>query len=614
MGNLDIRQSQLVMSSGVGGIIDFPQDSLMLVGLDFWPYITFHRREELKDHYQIKDARLQRWLAQKLRRPIDFFLKPIEAPSTGQVTHEHSYLFQSMPFIRFPTWYWCPRCHLLHQLGLNTPVGDQALYCEGVHSRGKLPPCCTLTGKGPRKGKVRLLPSRFVVACEAGHIDDFPYVTLIPHAPGCEAASGDIFLSSTGGLGLSGLRLSCAGCGAYRFMSNALAGDSLAEALGHCCSARRPWLPNAQYAPPCGKSPRLAQRGSVNLYAAKYDSAIYIPDKARYIQEKLTNPNLQEDLNEAYDPKTDTFDPGLLRSLVRRTHIPEEEIQKFLKTHRPEEPTPPNLQDFLYEEYAAFLKPLPNQDRDDFDPLDENIKSYSEAFGRYFDRVVLLKKLRETRVFTGFTRLGQDLEEPPISVKTVNWLPGIEVRGEGIFLRLRAERLEKWEAGLPKEAWQRIHNLHPSGFAPVFRYVMIHTLAHLLIRQLSFDCGYSSTALRERLYVGQGDGWNMHGLLIYTASGDSEGTMGGLVRQGRPGKLEPSLQTALAIAEVCSNDPLCMESNGQGYQNRNLAACHACALIPETACEAQNQYLDRRLLIGDPVHRKSGFFNVSGAD
>jgi hypothetical protein len=100
----------------------------------------------------------------------------------------------------------------------------------------------------------------------------------------------------------------------------------------------------------------------------------------------------------------------------------------------------------------------------------------------------------------------------------------------------------------------------------------------------------------------------MAGILIYTAAGDSEGTLGGLVRMGEPGRLEGVLENALAHAAWCSSDPVCIESKGQGPGSCNLAACHGCALLPETACEEYNRFLDRALVVGGLGKSELGFF------
>ena len=139
------------------------------------------------------------------------------------------------------------------------------------------------------------------------------------------------------------------------------------------------------------------------------------------------------------------------------------------------------------------------------------------------------------------------------------------------------------------------------------KQMLIHTFSHLLINELVYECGYGSASLRERLYCADGSN-PMSGLLIYTAAGDSEGSMGGLVEMGKPGKLENVIAKALERASWCSSDPLCIESSGQGPDNCNLAACHSCALIPETSCEEQNRLLDRGVVLGTILNSKSGFF------
>jgi uncharacterized protein DUF1998 len=142
------------------------------------------------------------------------------------------------------------------------------------------------------------------------------------------------------------------------------------------------------------------------------------------------------------------------------------------------------------------------------------------------------------------------------------------------------------------------------------RYLLVHTFAHILINQLVFECGYSAASLRERLYVSADPAAPMAGLLVYTAAGDSEGTLGGLVRLGQPERLGPVVRRALSRASWCSADPVCSEHlGGQGSKLANLAACHACVLLPETSCETINQGLDRALVVGTPAARGRGFMS-----
>jgi hypothetical protein len=200
----------------------------------------------------------------------------------------------------------------------------------------------------------------------------------------------------------------------------------------------------------------------------------------------------------------------------------------------------------------------------------------------------------------------------------IDWLPAVVVRGEGIFLEFRPGAIEKWltqasaagRIGLLAAAYNRRRaqrGQSPRHITP--KFIMMHTLAHVLITQLSFECGYGSSSLRERIYCEMEDASKaMNGVLIYTASGDSEGTMGGLVRQGEVGRFERTLLAGLRRAQWCSSDPVCIESTGQGVDNANLAACHGCALLPETSCEEGNRLLDRAMIVGSALDPRLGFF------
>ena len=90
-------------------------------------------------------------------------------------------------------------------------------------------------------------------------------------------------------------------------------------------------------------------------------------------------------------------------------------------------------------------------------------------------------------------------------------------------------------------------------------------------------------------------------LVIYTASADSQGSLGGLVRTIKPNFFEKLFANAIENSYICFNDPICIESKGQGHSGLCLAACHACAMVPDLACETlpKNIFLDRNMLIGD---------------
>ncbi len=237
------------------------------------------------------------------------------------------------------------------------------------------------------------------------------------------------------------------------------------------------------------------------------------------------------------------------------------------------------------------------------------------ALERCVADVVLVHRLREVRVLRGFRRydLSANLVDVDLGPRgRERWLPAVESFGEGIFLTLDDLALSAWEADDAVTARTRVlearrrESLIGSRFSEATpRLIMLHTLAHLLMRQLAFTSGYSAASLRERVYSGSGPGSEV-GLLIYTAAGDAEGTLGGLVRQGEQPRLAETLLGSLEEAGWCSGDPVCRESAGQGLGSLNLAGCHGCCLVAETSCERSNVLLDRVLVVGD--ERTPGFF------
>lgn len=194
--------------------------------------------------------------------------------------------------------------------------------------------------------------------------------------------------------------------------------------------------------------------------------------------------------------------------------------------------------------------------------------------------------------------LGPDRRRKPV-------YPAIEMFGEGIFLRFDEERMQQWEQVPEVRSRAEVLVKRRSEMLwahrldiPEPRFIALHTLAHLLMRRLAFDSGYSSASLQERIYANSGRPDPTAGILIYTAAGDAQGTLGGLARLGTPDKLVPLLIAALDEADVCSNDPVCIESDRQGSSSLNLSACHGCALVSETSCECGNRLLDRQLVLG----------------
>ena len=269
------------------------------------------------------------------------------------------------------------------------------------------------------------------------------------------------------------------------------------------------------------------------------------------------------------------------------------------------------------QEYEALVRGKPETSKDQ-DFVCETAAAVSGAVSGWFEQVMLVKRLREVRVLESFSRIAPPTSapvaaRPPIYDARPNWLPGVEVIGEGVFFRLATHRLLSWQNqedvarrvdGVNRNYRRRFGNLSPDRVITP-RLVLIHSLAHALINEWSLDSGYPAASLGERLYVSK----DMAGLLIYTASSDSAGSLGGVVAQAQPHRLETTLMRGLLRASWCSADPVCIESDAAGVDALNLAACHACLLLPEVSCEERNVFLDRGLLVGTPRGPRSGYFS-----
>jgi hypothetical protein len=252
----------------------------------------------------------------------------------------------------------------------------------------------------------------------------------------------------------------------------------------------------------------------------------------------------------------------------------------------------------------------------------------------HLEKITLLDKLNELNVYRGFTRIRPIVSEdlifetdkdkiPSTKLKeeylricdarkypiVTNELPCSEVKGEGIFLKFDDKTLQDWEKS--NSVQERFNKMKENlkNYYDTFniedglnginaRYVFLHTLSHIILQQLSLDSGYSLSSLSEIIYCNNSsDDFNMNGILIYTSSSDTEGTLGGLVEKGVPSVLAEIVSKGIDNAKWCSSDPLCISSKGQGFMSTNMAACYSCVMVPETCCENINKFLDRKLVL-----------------
>ena len=606
-----MRRGQLITPFGVGALVDFRGDeSLMAAGLDEWPYAN----DECPRDWHVIEERLQ------ARLNVTHFRLPPDYREPGR---DIQFPNQHIPFVRFPRWHYCPRRGAMEQL----PLFGSRMKCPcrpGLDCE-KIPP----------KRRPWLIPSRFVAICPKGHIEDFPFMEWVHRDGDWDQSHKLRLLPGRSSAALTGIKVQC-DCGKAESMTGTFNFDSetggALHRIGYDCSGGTPWFGKEDKRGQCGEYLRIVQRGASNVYFPRIVSSIHLPlwgeDNSRIINKILDNSRHWSRLVAA-------LDDGKFIQAVRCEMIADffqvnpEELRKAAQKKLDGEVAEGRTENiseekFRRQEYEALRSGRGGNTTDlmvevrDPGPYGPNLASFLR-------KVCLVKKLRETRVLVGFSRLlpVEDPESPSLRSLSENadlhWLPAIVVHGEGIFFEFSTHRLRVWtensrvkaRVALLKKGYNR--RRYERGLNEVdvtAKNVLLHTFAHILIGQLSFDCGYGSASLRERIYCESNDpDQPMQGVLIYTASGDSEGTLGGLVRQGEPNEMGTVIERAILRAKWCSSDPVCIESPGQGSDNANLAACHGCALLPETSCETGNRFLDRALIVGTPSEPDIGFFS-----
>ncbi|MEV5730520.1 MULTISPECIES: DUF1998 domain-containing protein [Streptomyces] len=588
-----VRRAQAITTYGVGSLVAVDHESFIVSGLD-----EADRSWSDREAPRIHERRLERLLG------VDHFRLP---PASDDDSND------GLRVRRFPLMHSCPECNELQRHRDFTPPPGRSV-------------CGTC--------EVDLVPSRFVVACEAGHLDEFPYWQWVHRSTDRGSAAsgkcgGKLRMRTSGRT--SSLRSILVSCTCGKVPEVSMEGSfrrSALKDLGLTCRGTRPWLGTSVPAGGCGRPLRTLQRGSSSVWQPVLKSALSIPPWSSGRADPLAGH--WEKLRKYDDPARveayldAVFDEPWPLSL--------DEVMTLLDAEREEEAegdAAPSfdhryraLRNKEYERLRAGNDESQHSREEEFvceSPLGD--QSVLDPLG--VTGPMLVKKLREVRALKAFTRLVDaesttDAKEMPLSEKPLRWLPAMEVRGEGVFLRLSEERLGIWEKAPAVAARaERIRTAHqrvleqraddPSRavLSPATpRMVLLHTLAHVLVNEWSLESGYPAASLRERLYAAD----DMAGVLVYTATSDSAGSLGGLVAQGEPELLDRTVRSAMRRAEWCSADPLCMEAETSGTSGTNLAACHACVMLPETSCEHNNIILDRGLLVGTPDNPDLGFF------
>ena len=598
----ELRRSQMIGTYGPGAVADFPRLSGIMSGLDSWAVSM------LPDSAKIHEKNLESMLGK------EYFVQI--SPD------EHFDNEFGMPVYRFPDMYYCPECHKLdHYRKLRRVNTSNSQYNSDLVCSF----CFQKTGKN-----IKLVPSRFVVACENGHLDDFPYEWWVHRKKGrCE--NPRLFLNYEGATGgLDSIRISCE-CGASESMAGCMSKDAL-KALN--CHGKMPWLgftDNGWYREPetCHAALRTMQRGANNVYYPVTQGALTIPPWSSRIQRIISNhSSILDDIMSDDEDDVDFLERRLQKHFEKyksQYKCSYDSFRREIQRAYSDNTTAVTSESLQMDEYMAFC----NDDIDEDFFKTESIEIPTEI-EEYFDIIKVVKRLREVRVLRGFRRIVPSYEQSeetraekglydreftPISRQPLQWLPGLELYGEGIFLKLNENKLSEWEIKNKERYKELASRAAPMPWvgknmfsADNVRYILLHTLSHLLIKQLTAQCGYTSASLTEKIYSTiNGSDVSMCGILIYTSATDTDGSLGGLSRQGEGKRIKNTLFAALEEASWCSNDPICISSKSQGYKSLNYAACHACCLLPETCCENSNCLLDRASIVGTPENRELGF-------
>lgn len=590
---LRVRQAQTIVPFGVGAILETRGESFVAADISHWPSESpWLDAPGLAERLKVTGFRTLPPATN------DFF----DSPERG-----------GAPCVRFPSWLFCAACRRMKRWNVADEQPGTAPLCPG---------CPT-----PQI----LVPMRFVQVCSAGHMDDVDWWWWAHSRSGsstCERSRHRLsFLVDRSSTGLEALSIACRACESERNLF-----QLLDRGRGRC-TGRHPWQ-NLDQATDCGEKARIVQRNAGNVYYPATISALDIPfpvgSKSSEIHPQVAS-RIREDA--LWPGLCRLQDPARVEAVIQmicdaNEGVTPADVASLLRLETGEKtsltPADPSTSgspatDLSWEEWSALNTPTAvNQHNFAIRPAHLPAHSrLSEAEGllwRRFERVVIADRLREVRSLRGFHRV-QPTPQNMVRVDSTgqrSWLPAVEIFGEGVFLSFSEQEISLWEShigvrervrSLEKDldvAFQKDRLTGVVGDRLLPRMPLLHTFAHLLIRQLSFESGYGISSLRERVYARPGESEHQAGILIYTAAGDAEGTLGGLAQQGSADRLAETLLRLLETGAWCSTDPLCAEHGARGFANLNRAACHACALLPETSCETGNTLLDRVLLIGGP--------------
>ncbi len=600
----ELRLSQVLTTYGPGAMVDLPTRSVIIGGLNHWH----------GDRKSIDEERLANRVAEVLGVPeVTLYSPPIQsqdATATGA----------GITSFTFPGWFvaqvdelWKDRSGRAYRTRPLLPWGqlvEKGKYLD--RDRKKQP----------------VVPVRFVQACIHGHISDISWSWFV-HADRPGSCRGQLWLDEGGsGSDFSDIYVRCDACAARRPLSQAMALNALGQ-----CRGERPWLgPKASELCVSVKDKpapnRLLVRTASNAYFSQTLSVISIPDANQKVRDGVSR--IWEDFLQYAESKDEVAKERRKQKVTNALHgLTDEQVWAEIQRRKKggSDLGRKSIKQVEMETLLSSPETIGEDKPDErFYARTRKLQNPSKLLAERIERVVLIHRLREVIAQVGFTRfessmpdINGDLElgvsRAALGLET-NWVPAIENKGEGVFIAFKSSAIKAW---LEREAvkkrgkqlaqgfqnWMQRRGITEAKF-PGLPYLMLHSLSHLLITAVSLDCGYSATSIRERVYANEEYGY---GILLYTGSSGSEGTLGGLVQVGD--RLEEHMQAALELGQLCSNDPVCSQHDPSLVQEERFlhgSACHGCLLIAEPSCEQGNEYLDRALVVPTVAGLGAEFF------
>ncbi|USY50653.1 DUF1998 domain-containing protein [Bacillus altitudinis] len=564
-----IRPSQLIYQSGPGAIVELLYQSVIVKSADQW---------QTRRAPQEKDVRITSFLK------VDHVRILNENPDK-----------QKIKAVEFPKWKICPKCH-----NMTNYDNTNCYYCT-------------------RKNEddiQELYASRFVLACEKGHLSDFPYEEWVHRNKPCTEQSKDprLMLKTRGSSGsLSDLHVICLHCKHSESLGSIMKPEERENHSLFDCHGERPWI-SSTAKQKCNCKMKTTLRGASNVYSPSVMSFLQVPltasssefevlylvekDKENFSKAYLSMGEAGLEMACNFKNIPSSFIPAIKQYLDGSIMLSESSTYESIKK----------------QEWNTLIQDEINEERFSSKKVD-----IAPTLVPYFDGVFRVDSVPEVQVLKEFTRLDyidrftdeESRTQPVVITSEPKWLPAVRNYGEGIFFQFNLEKLLQWEQTEQiTSAIVRAYNTQREEFkkSPLDilpRQILLHTFSHALLQELAAHCGYTTTSLKERIYAND----DMYGAFIYTASGDSEGSLGGLTNLAQSEKLLPIIIRALEKMSYCSSDPICSDGEFEYHTSANGAACHACTFVSETSCEWGNLLLDRRTLININPNEKDGYFD-----